>query len=35
VVLGMSEAQLIAISLFTVGALSWLQARRGFVPATA
>jgi len=35
VVLGMSEAQIISLSLFAVGAVSWLHARRSFVPATA
>jgi len=34
VMLGLSEAQLIAIGLFTVGAISWLRARRGLAPAT-
>lgn len=35
VVLGLSEAQIISLALFTVGALSWLQARRGVAVATA
>jgi len=35
VVLGLSEAQAISLALFTVGALSWLHARRGFAAATA
>jgi hypothetical protein len=35
VVLGLSEAQLIALSLFAVGALSWLHARRGVGATTA
>jgi phosphatidylglycerol:prolipoprotein diacylglycerol transferase len=35
VVLGMSEAQLIAVTMFTVGALSWLHARRAMAVAAA
>jgi phosphatidylglycerol:prolipoprotein diacylglycerol transferase len=35
VVLSMSEAQIISITMFTVGALSWLHARRGLAVAAA
>jgi phosphatidylglycerol:prolipoprotein diacylglycerol transferase len=35
VVLGLSEAQIISLALFTVGALSWLHARHGVAIATA
>ncbi|MBS1106129.1 MAG: diacylglyceryl transferase [Deltaproteobacteria bacterium] len=35
VVLGMSEAQIIAVAMFTVGALSWLHARRAMPVAAA
>jgi prolipoprotein diacylglyceryltransferase len=35
VVLGLSEAQIISLALFTVGALSWLHARHGVAVATA
>jgi len=35
VVLGLSEAQIISLALFMVGALSWLQARRSISVATA
>lgn len=35
VVLGMSEAQIIAVTMFTVGALSWLHARRAMAVAAA
>ena len=35
VMLGLSEAQLIAVTMFTVGALSWLHARRAMAVAAA
>ncbi len=35
VVLGMSEAQIIALAMFTVGAMSWLHARRAMSVAAA
>ena len=35
VVLGMSEAQIISITMFMVGAASWLHARRGMTIAAA
>jgi phosphatidylglycerol:prolipoprotein diacylglycerol transferase len=35
VVFGLSEAQIIALTLFGVGAASWLHARRGLTAATA
>lgn len=33
--LGLSEAQLIAVALFAIGATSWIHARRGLATATA